>query len=243
MTAARRSVRATAWLLAAISLIAAPRGSAERGTSAAAASAPGSGALYDAGTEALARGDLGAAVTMLKAASRIEPRARDIQANLSLARSRAAARAGEGERGEEPAPRPFPISSAESWWLAAAVLCLASISGAFGLRLRSRAWLVSAPVLLVAVALGLAGVQAARFLEESRRPEAVVVVPILAAGPAPDERPRPPYLLGEGDEVRMGAARGPLVEVWIGGNPIGWAARTGLWRVIDAPRYTARPGP
>jgi hypothetical protein len=65
---------------------------------------------------------------------------------------------------------------------------------------------------------------------------------VLELGPAPDERPLPPYLLGAGDEVRLGPTRGDLVQVRVSGNAIGWAKRSGLWRVADAPRYTGNSG-
>src|SRR5207237_9067295 len=51
-------------------------------------------ALYNSGTEALRRGDLGAAVAFLAAARRIDPRASDLRANLAVARSRVQEHAG-----------------------------------------------------------------------------------------------------------------------------------------------------
>jgi hypothetical protein len=78
--------------------------------------------------------------------------------------------------------------------------------------------------------------------EEARHPQAVVVAPVLDVVPAPDDRPVSPYLLAAGEEVRLGAARGDLVEVRVSGNTIGWVPRSGLWRVDEAPRYTASSG-
>jgi hypothetical protein len=197
------------------------------------------GTLYDAGTSALARGDLGPAVTLLKAAARLDPRARDIRTNLALARKTAAARRSDVEQATDAPGPPLSLSDTELWWIAASLPCGAAIFGALGLRRRSKAWLIAVPAGLVALSLAIGIFEGARAIEEARHPEAVVVVPILAASPAPEERPRPPYLLGTGEEVRIGKAKGALVEVWVGGNPIGWASRSGLWRVIDAPRYTA----
>src|SRR6185503_13776941 len=109
------------------------------------------------------------------------------------------------------------------------------------LRPRPRRLLVLGGAIVAAgTLLGLGLMLRAR--EEARHPEAVVVAPMLDVLPAPDERPVSPYLLAAGEEVRLGSARGDLVEVRVGGNTIGWARRSGLWRVDEAPRYTARSG-
>ncbi|HZI88939.1 MAG TPA: hypothetical protein VFD83_00635, partial [Candidatus Polarisedimenticolia bacterium] len=108
-------------------------------------------------------------------------------------------------------------------------------------RARARRWVVAGAALFaLGSLLGLGLFLRAR--EEARHPEAVVVAPMLDVLPAPDERPVSPYLLGAGEEVRMGAVKGDLVEVRVGGNPIGWVPRSGLWRVADAARYTAPSG-
>jgi hypothetical protein len=205
--------------------------------------------LYDAGTAALQRGDLGAAVAFLRAAERVDPRAADLRHNLTEARARAAAgRAG----GEAPPPTPggsLPLTAAEESWIAAALLVLGALLGswellfedpgsAFGNR-RRRAIPIAAAGLVAGGAL-LAIFLIARARQEAVHPQAIVVVPVLEVGPAPDERPRPPYLLGGGEEIRVGRVRGALVEILAGGNSIGWAQRSGVWRVADAARYTPR---
>lgn len=195
-------------------------------------------ALYNAGTDALSRGDTGRAVAFLLAAQRIDPRARDIRANLAIARARAEDVQGAGEHGRVSPPPGIVVSPEEAWWVAASLaLAGALIGGLVVLRQGRRGLFVSGTA---ALALGvlLWGWLLLRAREERRHPEAVVVVPVLEVGPAPDEQPRSPYLLGGGEEVRLGRTRGDLVEIRVSGNAIGWARRSGLWRVADAARYT-----
>ena len=191
-------------------------------------------ALYNAGTEALRRGDLGPAVALLEAARRIDPRARDLRTNLAVARGRVEERAGSDTRATS-VPSAIALSVRERW-NAAALLC--AIGSIVVLASRSRRTLVAGAACFgLGALLGFGLFLGAR--EESRHPQAVVVAPMLDVRPAPDERPTAPYLLAAGEEVRLGASKGDLVEIRIGGNAIGWAPRSGLWRVADAPRYTA----
>ncbi|HEY7728791.1 MAG TPA: hypothetical protein VID50_10100 [Candidatus Eisenbacteria bacterium] len=194
--------------------------------------------LYNAGTRALERDELGEAVAFLRAAERVDPRAADVRRNLREARVRAAA-----ARGADPpsGAAGAPISAPEGWWLASGLLVLGAIlasaaprGGTGILRRAGQATLLGGILLFAWLSL--------RAREEWRYPSAVVVAPSLPAGPAPDERPRPPYLLGVGEEVRLGRMRGALVEIRVGGSVIGWAARSGVWRVADAARYTPRLG-
>ncbi|HZE19402.1 MAG TPA: hypothetical protein VE402_04700 [Candidatus Angelobacter sp.] len=197
-------------------------------------------ALYNAGTDALSRGDTGRAVAFLLAAQRIDPRARDIRVNLAIARARAEDVQGTGEH-QRASPLPgIVLSPAEAWWTAALLaLAGALMGGLAALRQTGRGLFVSGTV---ALTLGVLvwGCLLLRAREERRHPEAVVVVPVLEVGPAPDEQPRSPYLLGAGEEVRLGRTRGDLVEIRVSGNTIGWARRSALWRVADAARYTPR---
>ena len=199
-------------------------------------------ALYNAGTTALAQGRIGEAVTLLAAARRLDPRAPDVARNLGLAEARVA----EG-RGDDAAPAkltaPYPtLSSGEAWWLAAGLLAVAAAArAARALRARSTPRLPRAAAIVPAVAgaLLVAWLAIAGF-QERAHPEAVVVAPLLEARRGPDEPQRPPVLLRAGERVRLGRAIGADVEVRLGGTAIGWAAREGLWRVSDAPRYTAQ---
>jgi len=196
-------------------------------------------ALYNAGTAALARGDLGPAVTFLLAAHRIDPRARDTRTNLAIARERVTEAQGSGTRERMRIPSAVTLSPAESWILSAALAALGALllwGAAF--RQPSRGLLVAGIAAFVSGAM-LWIVLMLRAGEERRHPQAVVVAPVLSVAPAPEERPLSPYLLGAGEEVRLGRARGDLVEIRVGGNSIGWAPRSGLWRVADAARYTA----
>ncbi|HXL15484.1 MAG TPA: hypothetical protein VN972_05305 [Methylomirabilota bacterium] len=242
-------MRLRTWILALALVAAAAHAATPAGAvpaepaKASARSAPAdASALYDAGTSALARGDLGPAVAFLAAAHRIDPRARDIRTNLAIARERVLEAEGAGGRGSAPVPSSLALSPAESWGASAALAALGALllwSAAF--RPRSR------PFLLVGIAAFAAGsllwiILMLRAGEERRHPQAVVVAPVLSVAPAPEERPLSPYLLGAGEEVRLGRARGDLVEIRVGGNSIGWAARSGLWRVADAARYTANSG-
>ena len=209
--------------------------------SAAVASADAS-VLYNAGTSALARGDLGPAVAFLAAAHRIDPRARDIRTNLAIARERVQEAQGSGARERVRVPSALALSPAEAWGVSAALAALGAAL-LWGAAFRPR----SGPFLRAGVAAFTAGallwiLLTLRAGEERRHPEAVVVAPVLSVTPAPEERPLSPYLLGAGEEVRLGSARGDLVEIRVGGNSIGWAPRSGLWRVADAARYTANSG-
>jgi hypothetical protein len=198
--------------------------------------------LYNAGTGALTRGDVGPAVAFLLAAHRIDPRARDIRTNLAIARARVEESEGSSARGEVRTPPAIALSPAESWGAAAALAWIGALllwASALrpGLRFLSLLGpLVFAGGLLLGLGLAL------RAREEARHPQAVVVAPVLDVAPAPEERPLSPYLLAAGEEVRLGRARGDLVEVRVGGNSIGWARRSGLWRVADAARYTPNSG-
>jgi hypothetical protein len=199
--------------------------------------------LYNAGTAALERGEPGPAVAFLLAAERLDARAADVRRNLAEARARAAAARGAEEPGESPAP--LPLAPREAWWLSCALLgagaLLASaprVVGGGGRRV-VRALSVSGHAALAGGIL-LAAWLALRAREEAVHPEAVVLAPTLPVGPAPDERPRPPYLLGAGEVVRLGRTRGGLIEIRVSGTAIGWADRSGVWRVIDAARYTSR---
>lgn len=233
-------MRLRTWILA-LALVAAAAHAATRAGAVPAEPADAS-ALYNAGTSALARGDLGPAVAFLAAAHRIDPRVRDIRTNLAIARERVLEAEGAGGRGPAPVPLSLALSPAESWSVSAALAALGALllwSAAF--RPRSR------PFLLVGIAAFAAGsllwiILMLRAGEERRHPQAVVLAPVLSVAPAPEERPLSPYLLGAGEEVRLGRARGDLVEIRVGGNSIGWAPRSGLWRVADAARYTANSG-
>ncbi len=199
-------------------------------------------ALYNAGTEALGRGEIGPAVAFLAAAGRIDPRARDLRTNLAIARERAQENQGSGSRERGEVPSAFVLSPRESWLLSAALAMSGALSlWATAFRPRVRGLLVLGVAAFAAGALFWC-VLLLRANEERRHPSAVVVAPVLEVAPAPEERPLSPYLLGAGEEVRLGRARGDLVEIRVGGNSIGWAARSGLWRVADAARYTADSG-
>ncbi len=191
--------------------------------------------LYNAGTLALARGEVGPAVAFLAAAARIEPRAPDVRANLALAAD--AARSAGGERA---GGGPFPLGAGEAWWLATALIALGAGLGivrATTRRSRRGHWLAGA--LLTAGALGTVALQGAAW-EERTHPEAVVIASRLSVERGPEEPSRPAVILSAGERVRLGLSRGGLVEIRVGRNSIGWAAREGLWRVADAPRYTSR---
>jgi len=194
------------------------------------------GALYNAGTDALRRGDLGPAVALLDAARRIDPRARDLRTNLGIARARVLERSGSDAHGPPPVPSAFALSTSERW-NGAALLALVGALLLLGSAASRRLAVLGILCFGLGAFAGLMLLLGAR--EEARHPQAVVVAPVLDVLPAPDERPVSPYLLAAGEEVRLGAARGDLVEVRVGGNTIGWARRSGLWRVADAPRYTA----
>ncbi len=205
---------------------------------------------YDAGTAALARGDLGEAVLQLTAASRLEPRAADIARNRSIAEARVSLARGDGE-GRPPVPETRVALSSGEMWLLAALLVAA---GAAGMAWRARRADPLAPrrppepragrlarrALHAAGATGflLALGLAALAGMEAVSPEAVVLdrsLPLTAATGQP--LPGMPELVA-GERVRLGAVREGLVEIRLGGTTLGWARPSALWRVRDAARYT-----
>ncbi|HEY2923782.1 MAG TPA: hypothetical protein VGJ98_02320 [Candidatus Eisenbacteria bacterium] len=197
-------------------------------------------ALYNAGTDALSRGDLGHAVAFLLAARRIDPRARDIRTNLAIARARVEEVQGSGEHGPIRPPSALALTAAEAGWLSAALaLAGALLVWAASRNEGSRRLFIGGTATFAAGVL-FCGALLLRAREEARHPEAVVVAKVLNVGRAPDERPLPPYLLVAGEVVRIGRVRNDLVEVRVSGNSIGWAQRSGLWRVAEAARYTAK---
>jgi hypothetical protein len=196
--------------------------------------------LYNAGTTALTHDALGPAVTFLLAAARLEPRATDIQANLSRALIESAQAAGEDVGAVHGEGSALSLSTVESWWLAALLLAAGAAIVVFGVFRAPPVpvrWTGSALVLL---GLALSAWLHVRAWEETAHPEAVVVVPALSVERGPEEPSRPPVLLGAGERVRLGTTRGGLIEIRIGSNRIGWAVREGVWRVSDAARYTLR---
>jgi hypothetical protein len=201
-------------------------------------------ALYNAGTAALERGNIGEAIALLVAARRIDPRAPDVRRNLAIAERTVAA-----ARGETPPPMPgggpaIALSAAEGWWLAAILVALGAAAGIVALwgwggrgGQRPRAWKRGAAAALASGAL-LAAWLSAGAIFERRHPEAVVVAASVEARRGVDEAPRSPILLRAGERVRTGQTHGDDVEVLLGGSPIGWVPRAALWNVADAPRYT-----
>jgi hypothetical protein len=196
--------------------------------------------LYNAGTVALERGDLGAAVTFLTAAARVEPRASDVRANLAAAAVQVARLRGEDEGTAGSDSKPFPVAPAEEWWMAAALLAAGAAIGVAGALRPVRPVARWAGRSFLVLGIALSGFLHLATWREARHPEAVVIVPGLTVERGPDEPSRPAVLLSAGEKVRLGRTRGDLVEILFGGNPIGWAPRAGLWRVSDAPRYTDR---
>ena len=196
--------------------------------------------LYNAGTIALERGAYGPSITFFLAAARLEPRAPDIRANLASAVAAAARAAGDDDRPDDAGARPFPIASNEAWWIAAGLLALGA---AFGIARAARG--LSGPARWIGDGVMIAGIVLSTGLqysawEERAHPVAVVIAPTLSVERGPDEPSRPAVLLAAGERVRLGDVRGGQVEIRLGANRIGWAAREGLWRVADAPRYTSK---
>ena len=225
----------------------------------------GASGLYNAGTNALADGSLGEAVLLLRAASGLEPRAKDVTRNLSIAEARVALARGEGPE-RLSSGSGFALSSGEAW-LVAAALILFGAAGMAWRRQRLARLAVSASgaaaahshrSLLARRALDVAGIAglalsawlAASAVIDHVAPEAIVLdrsLPLTAASGQP--LPEAPALVA-GERVRLGSEREGLVEIRLGGTSVGWARRSGVWRVIDASRYnppssterSARPG-
>jgi hypothetical protein len=207
--------------------------------------------LYNAGCEALSSGNLGEAVLFLRAASRLEPRARDVARNLSITEARVALARGEnGGSVSGHGPLVIGLASGESWLLASLLIALGAAGRAWRWRRLGRIG-TSGPGAggstrfgrLFLGAAGLAGLAMAAWLlagavVERVLPEAVVLehsLPLTAASGQP--LPEAPALV-EGEVVRLGTEREGLVEIKLGGTSVGWARRSGVWRVTDAPRYT-----
>jgi hypothetical protein len=212
------------------------------------------GALYDAGSHALAEGRLGEAVLLLRAAERLEPRAADVARNRDIADARVSL--SRGEAGVAPGGARFesPISSIEGWWLAAVLLAVGALGMAWRARRAARGLSMdstdAAPraarrtqaAFDIAGALGFAFALAlaASAAIDAVAPEAVVLedrVRLAAASGQP--LPGEPALVA-GERVRLGREREGLVEVRLGGTSVGWVRRAAIWRVRDAAEYTRR---
>ena len=196
--------------------------------------------LYNAGTTALDRGEVGPAVAFLTAAARLEPRARDIQINLKQATIDAARTRGVESQDEIEVAHDVPFSTTELAWAGAILLLLGA-----GLGIAARLTRLPRGFAIAAVAVVLVGTTLhiwllARAHAEAVHPEAVVIVPQLAVERGPDEPSRAPVILGAGERVHLGPTRGGQVEIRVAGAAIGWAPHEGLWRVQETPRYTAR---
>jgi hypothetical protein len=201
---------------------------------------PRADVLYNAGTTALDRGDVGPAVAFLTAAERLEPRAGDIQVNLKQATLAAARARGVESQDEIEIAREIPLSTAEIAWAGAILLLVGAVLGIASRLTRLPRTLSIAAVAVVIVGTVLHVWLLARAHAEAVHPEAVVVVPQLAVERGPDEASRAPVVLGAGERVRLGPTRGGQVEIRVAGAAIGWAPHEGLWRVQETPRYTAR---
>jgi hypothetical protein len=201
---------------------------------------PRADVLYNAGTTALDRGDVGPAVAFLTAAERLEPRAGDIQVNLKQATLAAARARGVESQDEIEIAREIPLSTAEIAWAGAILLLVGAVLGIASRLTRLPRTLSIAAVAVVIVGTGIHVWLLARAHAEAVHPEAVVVVPQLAVERGPDEASRAPVVLGAGERVRLGPTRGGQVEIRVAGAAIGWAPHEGLWRVQETPRYTAR---
>lgn len=245
-----RVLRACAAILAVVSLGGAARAREAAGDSiprpdstsiaSAKADAPDASTLYNAGTIALERGAIGPSVAFLAAAARLDPRASDIRANLAQAEAASVRARGGDVTDQRTFGLPALLSAREGWWLAAALLaCGALLAVAGAVRPMPRRIRVVGPTLLVLGVLASAYLHI-RAWEEKSHPEAVVIVPALSVERGPGEPSRAAVLLGAGERVRLGASRGRQTEIRIGGNPIGWADREGLWKVAETPRYTSQ---
>lgn len=207
-------------------------------TTSAASSSVDASTLYNAGTAALERGEVGPSVAFLVAARRLEPRASDIRANLESAEA-ASLRARGGDASDpDTFEIPTLLSAHEAWWLVAALLAAGALLAVLGLVWKLPALLRRASAALLVAGVLLSGWRHIQAWEEGTHPEAVVVVPALSVERGPNEPSRAAVLLGAGERVRLGASRGQQTEIRIGGNSIGWADREGLWKVAETPRYT-----
>ncbi|HSQ60122.1 MAG TPA: hypothetical protein VLT84_06780 [Acidobacteriota bacterium] len=205
----------------------------------------GASTLYDAGTQALARGEVGPSVLFLTAAARLEPRAADIARNASIAEARVALARGEmdavASRGFAP-----PLSAGEGWWIAALLLACGAAGMAFRAHRtrplahpRGRSLPLRVLDLAGGIGLAVAVTLAIAAGVERAMPEAVVVEPKVALTAASGQPlPGEPALVS-GERVRLGPEREGLVEVRLEGTVVGWARRAAFWRVRDAARYTS----
>lgn len=213
----------------------------------------GATALYNAGCDALARGQMGETVLFLRGAARLEPRAADVGRNLSIAEARVALSRGEvtdRAGGSAVGGGGFYLSSGEGWLLAALLVAIGAAGMAWRWRLagvisgritrepRPRRMMRRALDASGVVGLLVAALLASAALNEHFFPEAVVLdasLPLAAASGLP--LPDAPALLA-GERVRLAGEREGLVEIRSGGTSVGWGRVSGVWRVRDAARYT-----
>jgi tetratricopeptide (TPR) repeat protein len=185
----------------------------------------GADVLYNLGTTALARGDLGEAILFLERARRLAGD-EDIEANLALARSRQLDQVlGEDSavpftwRLADALDEPLVSGGFLAFWLLGFALLL-------GVRLRRPGrrlglGLAAACAILVATALG--GAVAVHASVRQRVVQAVVLAPVAKVLEFPGETARTAFEVHAGLEVRLLERSGKFVRIRLPNALEGWA--------------------
>lgn len=192
---------------------------------------PSAVAHYNLGNALFKSGSIGRAILSYRRARYLDPRDRDIAANLNFARS---------YRVDKVLAVPTPLarvldtafhrlSRRTALVLASVCILLAALLLALWIVRRSALAMIAASVLAVAGLFGLV-TQQVWAGEVAGRP-AVVVVPEVSALSGPSEESKQILLVHDGTEVRIREARGDYLLVQLPGGNGGWVRKEAVERV------------
>lgn len=186
--------------------------------------------LYNAGTAALAAGDVGGAVLFLERALRLGGDTSDIEANLAVARSRQLDQVVGAGVERTFAPR---VASAVDERLCAALMLAGTwlSAAAFAwarLRRMGRGVAIAAGVLSVAVALPAGVLVATHAWVDRTVREGVVRAPTVQVRDLPQAEARVSFEMHPGLKVRLLDDKDGFTRVRLPNGMEGWATREGI---------------
>lgn len=194
----------------------------------------GEDVLYNLGTAALRKNDLGHAVLYLERARRLGGDGEDLLANLQLARARQTDEvvgAGRDETFVERVAYATPRNTV-AWLFLGAWLAAAAVLFLFKFLPRGRrAWAGLLAGLLLALAVPAALLLAAHIWVEERVRSGVVTVQTLQARELPTGVSRVSFEVHSGLKVRLLESEGRYVRIRLPNGLVGWADREGVTEI------------
>lgn len=194
----------------------------------------GADVLYNLGTAALRKDDLGQAVLYLERARRAGGDGDDLLSNLALARARQAdevvgAGAGETflERLALATPRDLFVWAFLAFWLGGFTFVF--LFRALKPGRRTWAGVLAGTLLVLAIPTG--GVVAAHVFVAERIHSGVVTIPTLQARELPTGVSRVSFEVHAGLKVRLLETEGRYVRIRLPNGLVGWAEREGITRI------------